>query len=80
MFESKTVGEQKLRAIIPLEYISHKIYNLFLIFSSGELKRGCFTCQVLTRARSADCIHVLQTGKTQSEQCFKMISKLPDSF
>ena len=25
MFERKTVGEQRLRAIIPLEYISHKI-------------------------------------------------------
>lgn len=54
MFERKTVGEQRLRAVIPLEYISFNI-NLFLICSSGELKRGslnrmyCFTCQVLTR-------------------------------
>ena len=61
-------------------------YNLFLICSSGELKRGslnrmyCFTRQVLTRARSADCINVLQTGKTQSEQCFILISKLPQGF
>lgn len=57
-------------------------YNLFLICSSGEQKRGslnrmyCFTCQVLTRSRSADSAGWPHSCTSDWEETIKVNSVL----